>query len=625
MSLTENTPCLLLYSTRTEHRRMWFIWPVPVGMATFCGAFLYQHFFYSLGLFLATTHPVRSFTVQPKFTGTVSSTTLARTSTAQQMMMGVTERNASKDLIEILPPREQLPHMGDEGLTVVSFNVLLPNGKDGWWIYKSYQPHVPEEHRTWPYRQALMKDYLLKMDADIVCIQEASAETFDADFGFMKEAGYDSVLHSKFRFRSATFFKTSKLELACEKHKDRVLITGFRTTARLSQRPVPISSPPADNNSPVPPTPSTMSPPADKQSEVENCDPTKKGSPVVEEPAGLSACATEKKDEEVLCHPGVQQDRPVVMMVNCHLTGGPVPERRMRQVFDALETVRKEAARVITPLGVGGGGGGGTGEDGVGSNAGKAAKTSVPVIVCGDFNSNGQSAVWELLTKGLLSASFREEGYPEVTITSKDKKHGFGPFADMYEEAYGPAPAWVGQQGLSTVGGKCPPPTFMVPLLEPHFWDDDGESMSPRLKVALSEVFHQFLPNSTLPPALGASERSTDSAESKPTASAATTMKLSSSATLLPREGVQAWLLKINRSLGRGSEFRAAEACMEQGSREGLSLEDFFSIYLAELRHGKFWGVAHDLHVCGVQLPEGMPWVGAHETCLDHIFYSKVS
>lgn len=185
-----------------------------------------------------------------------------------------------------------------------------------------------------------------------------------------------------------------------------------------------------------------MSPPADKQSEVENCDPTKKGSPVVGEPAGLSACATEKKDEEVLCHPGVQQDRPVVMMVNCHLTGGPVPERRMRQVFDALETVRKEAARVITPLGVGGGGGGGTGgvrdskskssanntgrkggkqksgEDGVGSNAGKAAKTSVPVIVCGDFNSNGQSAVWELLTKGLLSASFREEGYPEVCCLS---------------------------------------------------------------------------------------------------------------------------------------------------------------------------------------------------------------
>lgn len=35
-----------------------------------------------------------------------------------------------------------------------------------------------------------MKKYLLKMNSDIVCIQEASADTFDADFGFMTDAGY---------------------------------------------------------------------------------------------------------------------------------------------------------------------------------------------------------------------------------------------------------------------------------------------------------------------------------------------------------------------------------------------------------------------------------------------------
>lgn len=54
---------------------------------------------------------------------------------------------------------------------------------------QSYQPHVPEEHRAWPFRQALMKDYLLQKGADVVCIQEASAETFEADFKFMKDAG----------------------------------------------------------------------------------------------------------------------------------------------------------------------------------------------------------------------------------------------------------------------------------------------------------------------------------------------------------------------------------------------------------------------------------------------------
>ncbi|CAN0358048.1 unnamed protein product, partial [Scytosiphon promiscuus] len=119
----------------------------------------------------------------------------------------------------------------DNGITVLSFNVLLPNGNDGWWMYKvrlpaledESQPHVPEHHRVWSYRKSLIREYLLNKDADVVCVQEASAETFEEDFDFMKTAGYDCVLHSKFRFRSATFFKTTRLELACEKHKDRVL------------------------------------------------------------------------------------------------------------------------------------------------------------------------------------------------------------------------------------------------------------------------------------------------------------------------------------------------------------------------------------------------------------------
>lgn len=54
---------------------------------------------------------------------------------------------------------------------------------------QNYQPHVPEEHRTWSYRRALVMEYLLGMDADVVCIQEASAETFESDFSFMKDAG----------------------------------------------------------------------------------------------------------------------------------------------------------------------------------------------------------------------------------------------------------------------------------------------------------------------------------------------------------------------------------------------------------------------------------------------------
>lgn len=44
-----------------------------------------------------------------------------------------------------------------------------------------------------------------------------------------------------------------------------------------------------------------------------------------------------------------------------------------------------------------------------------------------------------------------------------------------------------------------------------------------------------------------------------------------------------------------------------------------------ELREGKFWGVAHDLHACGIELPGEMPWVGPYTARLDRIFYSKVT
>lgn len=120
------------------------------------------------------------------------------------------------------------------------------------------------------------------------------------------------------------------------------------------------------------------------------------------------------------------------MVVNCHLTGGHVPERRLRQVFDALDTVRKEATRVNapapTPSGkVKGAGGSRNGKKGANNTStGQGGKTgtggapvdTVSVVVCGDMNSDGQTAVWELLTKGVLKASFREQGYPEVRLVS---------------------------------------------------------------------------------------------------------------------------------------------------------------------------------------------------------------
>lgn len=79
-----------------------------------------------------------------------------------------------------------------------------------------------------------------------------------------------------------------------------------------------------------------------------------------------------------------------------------------------------------------------------------------------------------------------------------------------------------------------------------------------RLKVALSEAFHSFV---------GRYGSNTDNEEAGKATSGDTQNAF------LPREGVEAWLMQINRALGRGSEFRAAEAIMEPGPMGGLTLE----------------------------------------------------
>eukprot|EP01041_Mallomonas_annulata_P010905 gene10905-22762_t len=127
----------------------------------------------------------------------------------------------------IFPAGFQLPKLEEKGFTILSWNVLLPNSQDNWWCEKMYQQHVPIEERKWPHRQRLMSDYLNKANADIVCIQEAAGESFDDDFQFMHKAGYESILHKKFRFRCATFYKPDKFQLIDTAHRDRSLVTSF--------------------------------------------------------------------------------------------------------------------------------------------------------------------------------------------------------------------------------------------------------------------------------------------------------------------------------------------------------------------------------------------------------------
>lgn len=76
------------------------------------------------------------------------------------------------------------------GLSILSYNVLIPNSLDGWWVYKTYSYRATQTHSeditSWSHRQMLLRRDIAEADADIVCLQEVSAMSFESDFSFMK-------------------------------------------------------------------------------------------------------------------------------------------------------------------------------------------------------------------------------------------------------------------------------------------------------------------------------------------------------------------------------------------------------------------------------------------------------
>ena len=140
-----------------------------------------------------------------------------------------------------LPHRRpfELPNISRQQLSVLSYNVLLPNSEDGWWTYKMYMPPLPDELKhasSWDYRRGLLRKRIQLINADVVCLQEVSPRSFDADFKFMEDIGYDChQLFKKGRFRPATFWKSTVCELVMPAaHKDRCLITAFQPRTNVT-------------------------------------------------------------------------------------------------------------------------------------------------------------------------------------------------------------------------------------------------------------------------------------------------------------------------------------------------------------------------------------------------------
>ena len=102
-------------------------------------------------------------------------------------------------------------------LRVASWNVLA----NYWCDYKYYELSLDETEKCWPYRKELTKQYILKLNADILTLQEINPSTFEEDFSFMSELGYDGIMeksNNKY-MRCAIFWRRGKLTLVQSEHR----------------------------------------------------------------------------------------------------------------------------------------------------------------------------------------------------------------------------------------------------------------------------------------------------------------------------------------------------------------------------------------------------------------------
>uniref|UniRef100_A0A0G4HGE9 Endonuclease/exonuclease/phosphatase domain-containing protein n=1 Tax=Chromera velia CCMP2878 TaxID=1169474 RepID=A0A0G4HGE9_9ALVE len=472
--------------------------------------------------------------------------------------------------------------------SLMTWNVLLPNSSDGWWIYKYYEPHVPPICRQWTHRQRLIKERILREAPDIVCLQECAPDSFTQDFAFMEANGYVGLLANKGRFRNATFWKTSSksdtknnaVSLVEVCHGDRALVTGFQFKC----------------------LPTGAEGEGGEKSEAPNFSSSSASDTVSPSPV--------EKDPSL----------PVVFVVNCHLVSYGSPDRRLRQVHQALEFIRKQAQKSSAP-GPQSSGKKGGGKGGGGQKAPPVEKT--PVIVCGDFNSDGQTAVRELLVKGRVGPEYREPEAPSIEVVSKPKTHPFSKFADAYEGVS--SLPWIKHlPSILPVPSRIP--TLIVPLLDTKF--QEGGKPSALFRKAIGRLFETF----------GGCGRTEDGQSA------------------MDWGAVCQWLETVNKQVGRGSEYRSAIAILkrkaaerkgigksveegggeetavsatgggttaegaentggegdeggeaeeispEEYERELLVEEDFITIYAQELEEGKLWGIQHDLLACQIDV-----------------------
>ena len=207
------------------------------------------------------------------------------------------------------------------------------------------------------------------------------------------------------------------------------------------------------------------------------------------------------------------------------------------------------------------------------------------LVVCGDFNGGAESGAVRYLEDGFIDENTIEDGEP-VSSGRKDMPMN-QPLSDVVSSL-----------------DRVPPPTLVVPeLISTMTKEGPDNALSQEMLDRLERIFGRLATGENGKMSLG---------------------------------DVEKWLVKINKELGRGDEYR--EAARQMGWKDPnpdttsdqlkarivlpkngvLSLEGFIEVYRKELRAGKFWGIAHDMAVLGDPVPDK----GVFTARYDRMYYS---
>ena len=295
-------------------------------------------------------------------------------------------------------------------LRILNYNILAE-------IYASQQqyPYVPLWQLMWNYRGNVILRVIAEQDADVICLQEVQSDAFDAQIQpFFVSLGYEALYKTKTREHGlsgkvdgcATFFKKSRLQLKSYYQLElNEVATAFLNSelrvleGKAQQRPPNISQSDYD-------TRRYQLEAAEKRLRKDN----------VAQVAILHLVAGTGPRFEAL-------QKPVPLLVVCtHLHWDPaLADVKLWQTSCLIKEIEKLQQSESNHLAA--------------SGLLQPGQTSLPLLLCGDLNSEPSSAVYKLLSNNVV------HGRRRVDLTQQDLPNDpcniLGPYLEQNRLGHG--------------------------------------------------------------------------------------------------------------------------------------------------------------------------------------------